>query len=588
MFEPLGQLFARIQKTRFFARPDVIQLFFCLAIILFFCVLMIVRPLKRFEVMFLDTFFRERPAIAIDPSIVIIEIDEESIQAIGRWPWPWDYHAKMLELLKKWGAKAIVFNMIFKEATASFESDVLQKTLQNTRGVYFPVMLEAKLDKKFWVHALPILLESEGREEGWTHGTPALERLADAVGHINAEPDGSGVLRRVAPHLTARGETHTHLGVKVAYDQLIRDSRQKIPPPLPLDPWGHLMINWVGTWEQSFQRYPYADLVRSFQAMEQGRSPIVNPKAIQDKICLIGLTVQDLANFQVTPFEPDFPLMGVQANVLNSILTKQFVYPASLQINLSCLVLIGALVSLLFIHFRYLTSFLVGVILSGCWACLAFILFCTTGIWLYVFHPLLLILALFIFSMLYGHFVASRERARLFDLATKDGLTGLFVIRYFREVLNQVVRESQMRKKPLCVILIDIDNFKPINDTYGHQAGDKVLKNVARIIQSRLRSQRPFHEADFVARYGGEEFIIMLRNIELQDAAAKVAERIRRAVAESVFPWENAIIPVTISLGVSSRLAHETVPDPMVRRADEALYQAKRTGKNRVCVEASK
>ncbi len=113
-----------------------------------------------------------------------------------------------------------------------------------------------------------------------------------------------------------------------------------------------------------------------------------------------------------------------------------------------------------------------------------------------------------------------------------------------------------------------------------------MLKKTAATILAMIRKRRPFREIDFAARYGGEEFIIMLRHVGLQIAAEGVAERIRKKIEETFFEWEGKQIPVTISLGVATLRPGENVPDSMVHRADAALYKAKESGKNRVCVES--
>ena len=152
--------------------------------------------------------------------------------------------------------------------------------------------------------------------------------------------------------------------------------------------------------------------------------------------------------------------------------------------------------------------------------------------------------------------------------------------------LNIAVVDAKRRKEPMSMILIDLDNFKPVNDTYGHLAGDRVLKKTAHIIATYIRTKRPHYEVDFVARYGGEEFIVMVRNATLDQASGIVAERIRKAIEKERFEWEGQRITVTASFGVSTLHVDENIPDVMVRRADDALYRAKHAGKNRVCTEA--
>ena len=581
----LERLFTRTNRPSFLARLDVVQLLGCVLIILLHLILLSTRHLERVEYTVLDHFFRQRPPLAVHEDLVLIEIDEESLQSIGRWPWPLHYHATMIQLLHEWGAKAIIFDFVLKESSASVETKELEAVLQTTSNVYLPVYLEAKPEKTYWVHSLPMVLDPHGEQKQWEHSTGQIERYAKALGHTNAQTDPDGVLRRTAPYLAAQDQRFPYLGLEVARDVLKQQDGTQPPLVLPLDEQGKLLINWAGRWEKMFPRYAYANLVRSFQATQLGRQPMIDPAQLKNKICLIGTTAHGVATTKVTPFGVETPMVASSINVLNSLLRGEFLGAAALGVNAIVLAVIGVLAAILFLIFRALTGFLLGLGLAAGWLLLAFFLFWQRGFWFYGFQPVLLILSLFIFSTLYGHFMASRERARLFDLATRDGLTGLFVIRYFREVLNQVVREAHANKRPLSVILIDIDNFKPVNDTHGHVAGDYVLKQAAKLISSCLRLHRPFHQADLIARYGGEEFIIMLQDTDLQYAATKAAERVRSLIAQTEFIWEGKVIPVTISLGVGTLHEDESVPDSMVRRADEALYAAKRTGKNKVCTE---
>jgi two-component system cell cycle response regulator len=241
---------------------------------------------------------------------------------------------------------------------------------------------------------------------------------------------------------------------------------------------------------------------------------------------------------------------------------------------------------LFFVMLRGTWSLVAGLLLALGWFVFCFLVFAKWHLWFYTVYPVLLMLCLFIFSAIYVQVTATHEKSHLFHLATRDGLTELYVIRHFRLIMNQIVREASARKESLSVILLDLDNFKKINDVYGHPAGDMVLKKTAELILSFIRKRRPFREIDFAARYGGEEFIIMLRNAGLKEAAGVVAERIRKKIEETKFEWEGKQIPVTVSLGVAARRVGENVPDPMVHRADAALYSAKEAGKNCVRTEA--
>lgn len=166
-------------------------------------------------------------------------------------------------------------------------------------------------------------------------------------------------------------------------------------------------------------------------------------------------------------------------------------------------------------------------------------------------------------------------RARLQELADTDGLTGLYNHRYFQLSMDREIRRARRYKRPLSVMLFDIDHFKKFNDTYGHPIGDAVLKEISKIATGALRN------TDILARYGGEEFVVIMPETDKSGALA-VAERTRRAIADHVFNFNNLEpLNVTVSVGVGEMPPAKTKED-LIKQADDALYRAKETGRNRV------
>jgi diguanylate cyclase (GGDEF)-like protein len=159
--------------------------------------------------------------------------------------------------------------------------------------------------------------------------------------------------------------------------------------------------------------------------------------------------------------------------------------------------------------------------------------------------------------------------------AVTDQLTGLSNHGRFQEMLGIEVEQVRRYTHPLGLILLDIDNFKRFNDTYGHQQGDRVLKAVADVLRENSR------DADVPARYGGEEMALILPHTDLAGAHA-IAERVRAAIEDLRVPMleGDGVLRVTASLGVATMLEGEK--DELVAEADAALYRAKRSGKNRV------
>jgi len=170
------------------------------------------------------------------------------------------------------------------------------------------------------------------------------------------------------------------------------------------------------------------------------------------------------------------------------------------------------------------------------------------------------------------------DNAKLYNMAFYDGLTKVFVRRYVEAWLETEYARVKRYKTNLSLIMFDIDHFKKINDTYGHQAGDYVLQELAQTVKANVRS------ADIIGRYGGEEFMICLPETPI-DKAFNSAQRVRQAVEQKEFIYEGKKIPVTISLGLTS--FHESPEDTVtkfVKDTDTALYYSKEHGRNQVTV----
>jgi two-component system cell cycle response regulator len=168
------------------------------------------------------------------------------------------------------------------------------------------------------------------------------------------------------------------------------------------------------------------------------------------------------------------------------------------------------------------------------------------------------------------------------EMAITDGLTSLFNRRYMESHLGTLVEQASGRGKPLALLVLDIDYFKSINDTHGHDAGDDVLRDFA------LRIKRSIRGIDLACRLGGEEFVVVMPETDLA-VAAMVAERLRRRIAGETFAIQQGAraIPVTISIGIAALRGKDDSAASLLKRADQALYRAKRDGRNRVVPDAA-
>jgi two-component system, cell cycle response regulator len=166
------------------------------------------------------------------------------------------------------------------------------------------------------------------------------------------------------------------------------------------------------------------------------------------------------------------------------------------------------------------------------------------------------------------------------EMSITDALTGLYNRRYLETHLNHLIEHYINRGKALSVVSVDVDFFKSINDTHGHDIGDKVLQELSARLKANTRS------VDLCCRVGGEEFIMVLPNTAT-DLSSRIAERLRRAMASKSFDCGNGLmVPVTVSVGVASLSGADDTLERLLKRADQALYSAKREGRNRVVVAA--
>ncbi|MBI3206513.1 MAG: diguanylate cyclase [Myxococcales bacterium] len=181
-----------------------------------------------------------------------------------------------------------------------------------------------------------------------------------------------------------------------------------------------------------------------------------------------------------------------------------------------------------------------------------------------------------IFKYLTGADAESAYFEEVFKLTITDGLTQVNNRRHFDETLEREYLRARRHRRPLALLVLDIDHFKKINDQYGHLAGDHVLRELAGLVQSRVRRD------ETVARYGGEEFVVLLPETTLEGAVS-LAENLRARIAAHSFVFQSTTIPVTVSIGCAAAIEADTTAPDLFRRADELLYRAKKGGRNRVC-----
>jgi diguanylate cyclase (GGDEF)-like protein len=181
-----------------------------------------------------------------------------------------------------------------------------------------------------------------------------------------------------------------------------------------------------------------------------------------------------------------------------------------------------------------------------------------------------------IFKFLSANQIEAQYHEAVYKMMTTDGLTQVYNQRYLTDVLERELRRAARTMQPLCLLMFDIDQFKGVNDTYGHLAGDEVLTEVCRRAKSLLRCE------EVLARYGGDEFLLVLSDTRLE-AAREAAERLRKKIVETPVRLEPLDIPVSISIGIAETHGEKAMtPAKFIELVDRRLFMAKESGRNRV------
>lgn len=181
-----------------------------------------------------------------------------------------------------------------------------------------------------------------------------------------------------------------------------------------------------------------------------------------------------------------------------------------------------------------------------------------------------------ILKFIVGDDIEVQYHEEIYRLMTTDGLTQLHNKRYFDEMLDKEVARAKRYKRTFSLLMFDIDHFKQVNDTYGHLAGDAILRQLGAVTLGRLRRN------DVIARVGGEEFALITPEVSLS-GAVELAGKINRLIQDTRFEFEGTRVDVTVSVGVAEWQPHYEDPEDLYKAADEKLLEAKRTGRNQVC-----
>ena len=532
--------------------------------------------------------------------IVVIAIDDASLEALwdkyGEWPIPRNVYADMINHLEKSNPQAIIFDLMFiKSMRASEISDkYLIDTMNKYPNVYtamnfdnqaidvripqnLPERLSVKVDNKSKVDF--------SKKYKFSNCRLILDGLLKGnvnVGMTNVFRSEDGIIRNIAPVMLYKDKYYPYLTFKAGADYLGKNNNEPFEidknsnlivsdMKIPLSKEGDAILNWYG---QSGV-HTVVPMYKLIQEMENGNKVDFDFK---DKIIIIGTTAMSLHDTKSVPVQKEvYPGVEVHATFFNNMLDNNFIKKtdviSDILITVFVIVMVGGIVML---STSTIFAFLSTSLFAIAYLFISYYVMELYNLWIPVVIPFISIMAAFALSFLAKYLMKAKDFEYQYKLATIDGLTELYNHRYFQDTLKKQVDIARRYNQKFSLIIVDIDFFKKFNDTYGHQVGDAVLRQVAKILKDNSRA------TDYVCRYGGEEMTIILPNTSAEDALFN-ANRICKAVADTPFhitPVEKTNI--TISLGVATFPDNAQNPQDLIEWADKGLYYAKEHGRNQV------
>lgn len=535
--------------------------------------------------------------------IVIVAVDEASYEYIldkyGEWPLSRDIYAKLVDYLESKNPRSIAFDLMFVKSFKSRpEAD---NALIDVFGKYNNVYTAMNLDNQpedlrippVLPEKLSVNLENHSNKIDFSNLTftncrSILKGILDItsnVGMINVSRADDGILRSMPVFVKYYDKYYPQLGLKVGMDYIksvegyspdkfIIDSNSNLllgDRKIYLDENGGAILNWYGS-TATYQHIPMYKLIKivNGEMKDEGFD-------FHNKIIYFGTTASSLFDIKTVPVSRTYPGVEVQATYVNNILDNNFIR----KMDKTYTILAGIIMALI-------TGYIVMRVSSAFVASLAslsvYVVYILTGyyamkfgnLWIEMVYPLLLAVIAFISAFIVKYLIKSRDFEQQYKLATTDGLTDLYNHRYFQEQMRMQIENSKRYETEFSLIILDIDFFKKFNDTFGHQAGDAVLRQVAQTLKRNVRA------TDIVCRYGGEEMSIILPNTG-KDVAYSTAEKICKRVSDNKFRLiGDKEVTVTISLGVSTYPYDGNTASELIEAADKRLYNAKHNGRNQV------
>lgn len=530
--------------------------------------------------------------------IVIVAIDDATYEYIldnyGEWPLPRDTYAKVINYLEQQSPRSIVFDLMFVKSIKSLNGadEMLINSFQKYNNIFTSMNFDNQSEDLRIPPELPDKLSLNIQNNSkidfsqltFSNCRKILQGIIDAtsnIGIINVSRSDDGILRKMPLVVKYKDKFYPQLALKVGLNYLgetqqtftidkhsdlhIGDRR------IYLDKDGSAILNWYGP----AGTYTYIPMYQLIKAVNGEKTEL--DYNFSNKIVYFGTTAASLFDIKTVPTGKIYPGVEVQATYVNNILDNNFIKKVdrgyTIVLSLLLALLIASVVTRVNSAFAAsmmsLSTYFVYILI-------AYYAMRFENLWLELIYPLIFSIAAFTLAYIVKYLIKSRDFEQQYMLATTDGLTELYNHRYFQEQIRMQVEQSKRYSNNFSLIIIDIDFFKKFNDTFGHQSGDAVLRQVAQTLKKNVRA------TDIVCRYGGEEMSIILPNTT-KDEAFATAQKICNRVAEKTFKLTgNNETHVTISLGVSTFPFDGDTAPKIIEAADKKLYNAKNNGRNQV------
>ena len=530
--------------------------------------------------------------------IVIVAIDDATYKYIldyyGEWPLPRDTYAKIINYLEKQSPRAIAFDLMFVKSLKSKNQadEALVQTFKKYNNLYTSMNFDNQSEDLRVPPNLPQKLtiniqnnsEIDFNQLTYTNCRTILEGILNAtsnVGIINVSRSDDGVLRKMPLIVKYKNEFYPQLALKVGLNYIGENSQSyeinnnsefKLGGrEIFLDNDGSAILNWYGP----AGTYTYIPMYKLIKAVNGEKTEL--DYDFSNKIVYFGTTAASLFDIKTVPVGKIYPGVEVQATYVNNIIDNNFIKKVNRGYTIALSILLALLIAS--VVSRVSSAFaasMMSLSVYFLYILIAYYAMKFENLWLEVVYPLIFSIAAFTCTYIIKYLIKSRDFEQQYKLATTDGLTELYNHRYFQEQIRMQVEQSKRYNNNFSLIIIDIDFFKKFNDTFGHQSGDAVLRQVAQTLKKNVRA------TDIVCRYGGEEMSIILPNTG-KDEAFSTAQKICERVANRKFKLAgDKETNVTISLGVSTFPFDGDSASAIIEEADKRLYNAKNNGRNQV------